>query len=114
MKSFSGREADLFAAAKMLTAGAKRDTFLGRACGGNGELRARIEMLLRSEDEAREFFDEGRSAAAGLAIPDEFKRDLEREEITLGSYVGNYRIIDRRILISMALDSKNGHCSLAR
>lgn len=95
MKSFSGREADLFAAAKMLTAGAKRDTFLGRACGGNGELRARIEMLLRSEDEAREFFDEGRSAAAGLAIPDEFKRDLEREEITLGSYVGNYRIIEK-------------------
>jgi hypothetical protein len=95
VKASSQREADLFAAARQLTAGGKRDAFLARACGGDPELRARIEGLLRTDADAADFFSSGRTALGDLAIPSEFKHGLDIEEIALGSRLGRYVIREK-------------------
>ena len=55
---------ELFLQAVELTSAADRRAFLNRACRGNGELRARVEQLLQSEEDPGSFL--GQPALADL------------------------------------------------
>ena len=72
MTGNGNQDIKLFAEAVQLS-GEERMAFLDRACAGDGELRRKIEALLRSNDRAGDFLEkpptgsliEGRARAAG-------------------------------------------------
>src|SRR5215475_7444139 len=65
---------------------AGRTEFLDLACDGNTELRAEVESLLQSHDEAGAFIEE---SAARLDTP---SRKV-REDLRSGTQLGPYRIV---------------------
>ena len=73
MNAISQREEDLFDAARRIADLAARAAFLDGACDGDPALRSRIEVLLKAESDAEEFFAEGRSVVsspgAGMVFP---------------------------------------------
>jgi len=72
MKTETQREEELFDAARKLTGAAACRAFLDQACHGDSSLRARIEDLLRDEQEAEEFFAETGSALSLPVSPVQF------------------------------------------
>jgi len=63
---------------------AGRTEFLDRECGGNQELRAEVESLLASHDDAGTFIEESVAASHVQVLPD---------SLSIGAQVGPYRIV---------------------
>jgi serine/threonine protein kinase len=76
-------ELDIFNAALELPAGEQRQAYLDEACGGDDELRQRVEQLLRSHDEAGSFMD---SPAEEIAATEAMRPIAERPGMTIGPY----------------------------
>jgi serine/threonine protein kinase len=82
-------EDDIFLEALEFADPEERAKYLDRACAGNAELRAAVESLLESHDEASSFLDEpalrqmlaDEAASGGSSVGSE--RPLHREEIDL-------------------------------
>ena len=66
----------------------RRDSYLDEACGGDGELRRQVEMLIRSHEEAESFIEEPAFAGVpGLADSSEALASL------IGRRIGSYRLV---------------------
>src|SRR5262249_13058121 len=65
----AARAKSLFLAASALSEPAGRAAFLDRECGGDADLRARVEALLRAND-AAPLPEPGRANATGTFDPD--------------------------------------------
>ena len=63
----------------------EREEYLSHACGGDLELRRRIDELLRDHFEAGEFLNNGPLVETRIALPDE----------AIGSMIGPYRLQER-------------------
>src|SRR5258708_18117473 len=61
-----------------------RTEFLDRECAGNQELRAEVESLLASHDDAGTFIEESVAASHVQVLPD---------SLAIGAQVGPYRIV---------------------
>jgi serine/threonine protein kinase len=83
------RTKELFNAA-LARAGRERESYLEAACGGDAELRAEVESLIRSHEADGEFMDAPAAkmlAASGVGVGGEVSPGLES-----GGRVGSYRI----------------------
>ena len=49
------RQRDIFTAALQITDPEERSAYLGQACGGDAELRRRVEVLLRTHESVGDF-----------------------------------------------------------
>lgn len=77
----------LFIAASSLADSEERELLLDRACGGDAELRSKLDRIFTLQSEAANFFE----AAPGLPVTD---NELEHES-GLGGTIGRYRLIER-------------------
>jgi serine/threonine protein kinase len=77
----------LFVAASSLADPEEREQLLDRACGGDVELRSKLDRIFTLQSEAANFFE----AAPELPVSD---RDPEHES-SIGGRIGRYRLIER-------------------
>jgi len=77
----------LFVAASSLADPEEREQLLDRACGGDDELRSKLDRIFTLQNEAANFFE----AAPELAVSD---NDQEPES-GIGGRIGRYRLIER-------------------
>ena len=87
-RDISGEEERIFDGARRLKDPAQRRIYLEASCGGDPELRERIESLLGSESEADEFFNEGTAAIAQSTL-------LLSAAQQAGDRVGRYRLLQQ-------------------
>src|SRR5215475_2669554 len=93
------REETVFYAALKISDPARRKVFVEQACAGDVQLRAAVEELLVTQDDAERFFVEGKSAlAADLAldsgVPPGGAPALAAEE-QIGVRIGRYKLLQR-------------------
>lgn len=69
MHAGPGRVKEVFLEAAEQPQGPARAAFLDRACGGDAELRARVEALLRAHDAGDSFLAQPAAVLPGLAAP---------------------------------------------
>jgi len=105
MNEANHQQETLFDAARKLTDPAQRKAFLDAACGGDLELRRRVEVLLAAGTEADKFFADG-SAALGAASepvesPAQGGNDGGTVRVTLppeelpGTRIGHYKLREK-------------------
>jgi eukaryotic-like serine/threonine-protein kinase len=95
----SARAKSLFLAASDLGDPAERAAYLERECGGDAELRGRVEALLRANDAAPAIAqppaEAGKGAGAHLAQPSPETEDYGDSTARVGSLVaGKYKLIE--------------------
>src|SRR5262245_17934275 len=86
----------LFLAASEFSDPAERAAYLDRECGGDVELRARVEALLRANDAAR-LPPAGAEDATGALVPDRLPPTEDHGDPTarVGSVLaGKYKLIE--------------------
>src|SRR5262245_50726069 len=93
----------LFDAARVLADPTERKEFLDRACGENSRLRAQVEGLLASQQEADRCFDEGVSALrpflndvalSGNVVTPTLSANFSGPEKP-GTRIGRYKLLER-------------------
>src|SRR5882672_1408670 len=99
------REEELFDAARKLTDPAACRAFLDRACAGDPALRARLEGLLVTEQDAEKFFAESGSAMSLRAASLQFSRGTSSSagassapvpgEEPVGTRIGRYKLVQK-------------------
>lgn len=77
---------EIFDEASDLVAGEPRRAFLDQACGGDAALRAEVEELLRSDENAGQFLASGKKEAGAGTVP-----FTEQE----GNRVGRYKLLQK-------------------
>ena len=88
----SPREEDLFAAALERPAAARKQ-FLEQACGGDAELRRRVEALLRVHEEVGDFLEKPAVAdPSGVARAGAPQASLEE---AAGTMIGRYKLLQK-------------------
>jgi eukaryotic-like serine/threonine-protein kinase len=98
-------EEEMFDAARLLTDPAERRAYLDEACGGDPELRARIDELLEAEAEAEQFFADGSLALSlpGSAAPPSWSSSTASEAVppalldeeSVGTRIGRYKLVQK-------------------
>jgi serine/threonine protein kinase len=78
-------EMDLFTEAMRLPV-EQRPAFLARACGGDAELRASVEALLRAHAESGEFLEQA---------PEEIKTQARAPGEKTGDWIGRYKLLQQ-------------------
>lgn len=76
--SDSTKLVSLFEAALDIEAASERAAFLDEACGANHELRAQVEKLLKSHEEAGSFLDGPAPELAATVLPQRPNNDLNK------------------------------------
>lgn len=90
------REEELFDAARVLREPVERREFLARNCGSDAALRARIEALLSSENDAERFFADCGAPLSGPGALVPFAPDADAEgDERLGTRIGRYKILEK-------------------
>jgi tetratricopeptide (TPR) repeat protein/serine/threonine protein kinase len=86
----AGRVIEIFNEAESRPAGAEREQFLEAACGGDANLRAEVEQLLRAHEDAGSFL---KSDAAGAREAETDLTEFKSEEA--GERIGHYKLLQR-------------------
>jgi serine/threonine protein kinase/tetratricopeptide (TPR) repeat protein len=79
---------EIFLRALEATSAEERRAYLDRACGGNLELRARVEGLLAASEQAGSFLDK-------LAVEIDTPVDVENPACEPGTRIGPYQLLER-------------------
>jgi serine/threonine protein kinase/tetratricopeptide (TPR) repeat protein len=94
----AARAKSLFLAASDLSDPAERAAYLERECGGDAELRARVEALLRANDDSPPSAPEARRATGAFApeVPAEvLTTDRPGQEERVGAVIaGRYKLVE--------------------
>src|SRR5437868_3367165 len=85
---------ELFLAATDLPA-EERGGFLERECGGDAELRGRVEALLRAHDEPGSFPAGARGGSARAPAEPSETRALDNGDVPVGGTIGPYKLLQR-------------------
>ncbi len=98
-------EEEVFEAARLLADPGERKAYLDEACGGDPELRARIDELLEAEAEAEQFFADGSLALSlpGSAAPPSWSSSTASEAVppalqdeeSVGTRIGRYKLVQK-------------------
>jgi serine/threonine protein kinase len=101
MDSTLQREETVFYAALKIADPAQRKVFVEQACAGDAQLRAAVEELLVTQDDAERFFVEGKSALVGelalasdAGVTPQQTQALAAEE-QIGVRIGRYKLLQR-------------------
>src|SRR6516164_8787856 len=90
----AARAKSLFLAASDLADPAERAAYLERECGGDAELRARVEALLRANDDSPPSAPEARRATGAFA-PEVLTTDRPGQEERVGAVIaGRYKLVE--------------------
>jgi len=101
MKANKAAEDDIYFAAAQIADTARQALFLDQACAGDPQLRATVEAMLASQEEADQLFSRGRAAfvatAADLQAAASALGASERKapDEQVGALVGCYRVLER-------------------
>jgi serine/threonine protein kinase len=84
MRPVSERVKEIFAQALQRKTAAERESFLAKACQGDGELRQEVETLLRANDDAGDFLGQT------IKLP-----MVEFESEPIGGVIGRYKLLEK-------------------
>jgi serine/threonine protein kinase len=94
MEAANDRVEMIFDAALELPNAPERALFLERECGGDPELRARVEKLLAAFQGSEKFFEECKPALALAGSAKTAGEKIEAEE-ELGQWIGRYKLLQK-------------------
>ncbi|MDQ8205255.1 serine/threonine-protein kinase [Pelagicoccus sp. SDUM812003] len=94
MRSADQREEDLFDTARQMSDPTERARYLDQECREDLKMRARLEALLKSSDDAEQFFEDGAQFISSSEAFKSINSDPLDEE-SIGAKIGRYRLLQR-------------------
>ena len=86
------QEEAIFEQAVQIASDIERAAYLDQACGGDAELRARLEVLLEGHFKGQGFLDRASTREAGDA---ETVRVSPPNEEEVGTVIGRYKLLEK-------------------
>jgi len=86
---------EIFDAARLISDGGARRSYLERACGSDTELRKRVEVLLGAMNHAEDFFAAGSSVVHGLGGELHALTIGGEVDTQVGTKIGPYKLLER-------------------